>query len=113
MFGQFKQQWREFSRVAPGARFKSAYRRRDEAGKRSLVRRVVNLVAALVAFVLGVIFSLVPGVPGFVFIFLGAILLATESFRAARFLDWLDLKMRALWARVRGTRRKIAPAGSS
>ncbi|MEO6567767.1 MAG: hypothetical protein ABIO94_03310 [Opitutaceae bacterium] len=62
---------------------------------------MVNLVLAAVSFVLGIVFSLIPGIPGVVFFGLCAALLAAESLAMARMLDAAELKLRKLWARVR------------
>ncbi|MBK8182615.1 MAG: hypothetical protein IPK63_06775 [Candidatus Competibacteraceae bacterium] len=41
----------------------------------------------------GIFFLPAPG-PGFLILLIGAMLIAEESFMAARFLDWADLRIR-------------------
>jgi hypothetical protein len=111
MWRRIKQQLRDFRRSSPGERFESHYRRSSQAEEKpTKLWRALSLVVAFLAFVLGVVFSLIPGIPGFVFFFLSAALLASESLRVARFLDWAELKLRQGWARITRRRRPRRPA---
>ena len=111
MWRRFKSQFREFRRRPPGKRFQGHYESRKKAGdKPAAWTRVLNLVLAAVCFVLGIVFSLIPGIPGFVFFFVSAALLAAESLRTARFLDAAELKIRAGWKRVRHPGKSNAPS---
>lgn len=109
MWRRFKKQLRDFRRHPAGERFRAHYRARQKTDKKpAAFSRVLNLILAAVSFVLGIVFSFIPGIPGFLFFFVTAALLAAESFRVARILDAADLKARALWQRVTKRRRKIA-----
>jgi hypothetical protein len=106
MWRNLKKKVHVVERGSPGERFKAYYRSRLKSeGKQAVSSRILNLALAAGCFVLGVVFSFMPVLPGFVFFFACALLLAAESLRAARFLDFAELKIRKLWRRVRGRRR--------
>jgi hypothetical protein len=101
MWRRLKKQVESFRRVPPGQRFEAHYEARRNSGEEPGVSsRVINFVLIIVSFVLGIVFSLVPGIPGFVFFFIGAALLAAESLRVAQFLDASEIKLRAMWGRI-------------
>lgn len=105
MWRQFKKEMRDFRRSPAGERFKAHYQARQRPGKKpAAISRVLNLILAAASFVLGIVFSLIPGIPGFLFFLVTAALLAAESFRVAQFLDFAELKLRGLWERM--TRRR-------
>jgi hypothetical protein len=105
MWRRFKKQMADFRRSPAGERFKMHYKARQKSEKKpAAFSRVLNLILAAVSFVLGVVFSLIPGIPGFLFFLVTAALLAAESFRVAQALDFAELKARSLWRRV--TRRR-------
>ena len=58
--------------------------------------RILLLVAALGALVIGVFLMFVPG-PAVLFYFLAGTLLASESLYLARLMDWTEVRLRTLW----------------
>ncbi len=88
----------QLSEGEPGERFQEHYRRRQEGG-RSLLRRWLYLGGGTIVILAGIFFLPAPG-PGFLIIFLGGGLVAQESMVAARVLDRIELRLRAVgsWA---------------
>jgi hypothetical protein len=112
MLQRWKREWAAFKRLPPGERFQRHYeQQRRRPGSRSPWRRAAWLGAAFVAFAVGVVLMFIPG-PAVVFFALAAALIANQSRRAARSLDWLELRLRALHRRAatfwRETRRPTA-----
>jgi hypothetical protein len=98
MFKQLKKQWAVFRQAPPGKRFVTWH----ERSRKAVVGqgggwRIFRIAGAIICIVFAVIGSLIPGLPGFVFLFVGAALLASESREIAKTFDWLELKLRALW----------------
>jgi hypothetical protein len=97
-----KQRWLAISRGRAGHRFQERYaaakksRADDSWAQRS--RRVFRLLVALVAIVIAVVLMFLPG-PAVLFYFFAGTLLARESLVVARLLDWIEVKLRALWKR--------------
>jgi hypothetical protein len=58
--------------------------------------RIIRLVIALVAVAIAVVLMFIPG-PAIVFYFIAGALLAAESLTIARLMDWLEVRLRALW----------------
>lgn len=58
--------------------------------------RIFHLILALALVAVGVVLVFIPG-PAVLFFFIGGGLLASESRGIARMLDWLEVKLRALW----------------
>jgi hypothetical protein len=109
---RLKQEWRRFKRSPVGHRFRDRYGRAKVGQEvRGAGGRVVRLALAIIAFVVGVIFSILPVLPGFVFFFISASLLATDSYRVAQFLDWAEVKVRERWAAIRRRKRGLAKLG--
>ena len=97
MIKRFKKQWAVFKKSPPGKRFIAWHERsRRAAVGQGGGWRILRITGAIVCLIFAVIASLVPGVPGFVFLIVGAALLASESRGIARSLDWIELKLRAL-----------------
>jgi len=84
--------WRELSQGTPGRRFREHHARRKTVHG-TLARRVI-IAGAVMVIGLGVLLVFTPG-PGTVLLLAGAAMLATESARAARVLDLLELRLRA------------------
>jgi uncharacterized protein (TIGR02611 family) len=95
MIGQLKQHWREFSESKPGHRFQERYRRRQQAGRGHILKRVFLIVLGAVLALGSLFLAPLPG-PGFVTVFLGLAILAGELLPAARFLDWAEVRLRKL-----------------
>lgn len=107
-----KQQWREFRRREPGERFQESHRRAKEKNNHTArLWRLMRILGAVVMLLLGVIFSLIPGIPGFVFFFVAATMLAAESLRFARLLDATEMKLRGMFAGFKRGRRGHRVAG--
>ena len=86
---------RELLQATPGRRFTERYRQRRHTG--AAWRRPLSMIAGALLILLGALLMLTPG-PGIVVLLVGATLIATESERAARALDELELKLRR-WLR--------------
>jgi hypothetical protein len=101
MLQRWKRAWSAFKRLPPGQRFQEHYRlEQRKPGAKSVWRRALWLGGALVAFAVGVVLMFIPG-PAVVFFALAAALLANQSEWAARAMDWLELRLRALYERAR------------
>ncbi|MDB6167411.1 MAG: hypothetical protein JWM88_275 [Verrucomicrobia bacterium] len=98
MFQSLTRQWRGMLHGAPGRRFRESY---AAARKKPppLWQRLFCFGLALVAFVLGLAFAILPG-PASIFFVVSGALLAAESLALARFLDWGEMRLRVLahWA---------------
>lgn len=98
---RLKRDWRSVRQGRPGHRFVDHYERsvrsRDRRGN---LARVIGFSVALLAFGIGVVLSVIPG-PAIPFFLIAGALLAGEFRFAARFMDWLELRLRAIfqWAR--------------
>jgi putative transmembrane protein PGPGW len=97
---------RELLEATPGRRFTERYRQRRHAG--AAWRKPLSMIAGAMLILLGVLLTLTPG-PGIVVLFFGAALIATESERAARALDQLELRLRQAWRKLK--RRASRPSG--
>ena len=96
----FAKHWKNLSDGTPGHRFQDRYRAQRRASPRGgLVRRLVHLFLALVAIAIGVVLAFIPG-PAILFFFIAGALLASDWLWLARTLDWLEVKLHALWKRV-------------
>jgi hypothetical protein len=91
-----KNHWRELADSPPGKRFQSRYEKKQRDGRSN--GRTLKLVAAALLIAAGIVLLVVPG-PGSVLIVLGAALLAEESPRIARGLDWMEMRIRRLFRR--------------
>ena len=100
MIGRLKQHWREFSESKPGHRFQERYRRRQQAGRGHILKRVFLIVLGAVLALGSLFLAPLPG-PGFATVFLGLAILAGELLPAARFLDWAEVRLRKLARFVR------------
>lgn len=109
MLQGLKDHWQDLKRGRPGHRFQDHYRRRHDAGANKL-RKVLYIGAGALIVAAGIFFLPAPG-PGFLIVFLGGGVMAQESRTAARVLDWLELRIRAVteWA-LRFWRRASLPA---
>lgn len=99
MIQRLKTGWRELRQGEPGRRFRGCYERRHSRARHAGGRKWSVIVAGLIA-VAGIVLLPLPG-PGMLVVALGAFLVAQESLTAARMLDQLELRARALIARRR------------
>jgi hypothetical protein len=96
MLTHSKATWKELKAAPAGHRFEMHYHReRGRRGKGSPLRTGLTWAGAIVAFGVGVVLVFIPG-PAVVFFALAAALLATQSLRVARALDWIELEGRAV-----------------
>jgi hypothetical protein len=108
MLPKLKHQWTQLKHYPPGQRFRRRYeaRRQAEPRKTSLLRHITIFSIAAVLAVIGFVLVFMPG-PAVLFFFLSGAVLAEESLTAARVLDWLEVRLRHLfaWARRWWARR--------
>lgn len=99
MLQRLKQAWREFKRSPPGRRFRELYERRRRA-RRAGAKRALFIVGGLLTIAGGVASFPVPGVPSELIIVTGLAIFAQGSVRAARILDWVELRLRGPYLRL-------------
>jgi putative transmembrane protein PGPGW len=87
--------WRQLVNARPGRRF---IRYHEHVQKRA---SYLSMAVGIAVVVLGLLLSLTPG-PGFVFVLLGAAILAGQSRSLARALDRFEIRLRKA---VRSLRR--------
>lgn len=110
MIGKLKEKWRKFRQGQPGRRFQDRYERKRHANqKRSLYWKIFQVALALGLLLIGVVFVFIPG-PAILFFAIGASMLATQSRRIARLLDWTEVKIRGLGAWVKGWWKRTSMA---
>ena len=91
-----KQHWQEFKASKPGQRFKDRYRRRRQDEQGHVIWRIFLIALGAVIAVGSFVLAPLPG-PGWATVFVGLMILAGELLPAARFLDWLEVRLRKLW----------------
>jgi len=107
MFDQLKKNWDIFKQSEPGKRFKDRYHRRSEKRHRdSKIKVLLNISIGIVIIIIGMIFWFIPG-PGWLMIFIGAAIIAGESIITARFLDYIEVKIRELRNAVKEKRKSM------
>ena len=113
MIGRVKRSWRQFAESEPGSRFQDRYRRRRraEGGKLSL-GRVLNVAGGLGLAVAGIAMVIFPG-PGWITFFIGLGMVAGESLPLARFLDRVEVLLRALGRWAAETWKRLPWAGKA
>jgi hypothetical protein len=99
MLKRLKQAWREFKHSAPGHRFQELYQRRQRS-RRSGAKRALFIIGGLLTIAGGVVSFPVPGVPSELIIVTGLAIFAQGSLRAARILDWIELRLRGPYLRI-------------
>ena len=97
MFGNLKKRWRALKKSRPGRRFQD---RHEQRKNRSAVWKAFYIVGGTALCLIGIVLMPAPG-PGLLVVLVGGAMLAEESLLAARALDWLELKGRALFARAK------------
>ena len=84
----------DLQRGKPGRRFRTHYDVAHRPGNElSMVHRILRFVAALVAVLVGIVLTVMPG-PAVLFFALAGALLAAESRGVATVLDGTELKLR-------------------
>jgi hypothetical protein len=102
MLQHLKEDWRHLKHGEPGQRFKDRYylsQRRNRG--RFTFWRVFNLGVGSGIALGGLLMVIAPG-PGWLAIFLGLGMLGGEVLPVARFLDWIEVRLRKLvrWVSV-------------
>jgi uncharacterized protein (TIGR02611 family) len=100
MIDRLKEHWRDFRESKPGDRFQERYRRRQQDGQGHILKRVFLIVLGAVLALGSLFLAPLPG-PGFATVFLGLAILAGELLPAARFLDWVEVRLRKFASFVR------------
>ena len=100
MIDGLKTRWRELRQGEPGRRFRARYERRHAGVRHAGGRKWSVILAGLLIALAGIVLLPLPG-PGLLVIALGALLVAEQSLTAARILDSLELRARALIGRWR------------
>ena len=108
MFAELKRNWATLKQGHPGSRFQDQHKRQRRAGETN-VGRWLRIIAGTVIVLLGIFFLPAPG-PGFIIIALGGALLAREFKFAARTLDWIEIRGRRAYNRVKRFWRRVAGA---
>ena len=87
----------ELKRGKPGSRFQDHYARaHDTHGAQRSKPKAAFMWMGAAFIVLGLLFSLLPVLPGWLMILLGVAAISTQSQKTARGLDWLEVKAREL-----------------
>jgi hypothetical protein len=106
-------EWKKLQRGRPGSRFVDRYEAiRRNKNKRSMFGRIVRMVIAAAALVIGFILMFIPG-PAILFFLVAGGLVAAESRGVARALDWTEVELRKFssWSIKRW--RKLSPVGKA
>lgn len=99
MLQWIKQAWREFKRLPPGHRFQETYQRRQRS-RRGGAKRILFIGGGLLIIAAGIVSFPIPGIPSELIIVAGLAIFAQGSLRAARFLDWIELRLRGPYLRL-------------
>lgn len=107
MWESAKQNWRQLKKSPPGRRFQDRYHRSQETNQNEhRARKLAKMGSGLIIAAGGVFLMPAPG-PGLLVFFFGASLLAGEFLLVARFMDWLEVRLRrsidwahAVWRRL-------------
>src|ERR687897_2832264 len=92
MIARTKASWQRFKAGKPGHRFQDRYHHRQEAQGHQMKSVLLIFLGAVLA--VGSLFlAPLPG-PGFATVFLGLAILAGELRPVARFLDWVEVRLR-------------------
>ncbi len=115
VISRLKKQWRHFAARPPGRRFRDRYADRHDAHRpRAWWWKAINWGGGGLLIVVGVFLTVVPG-PAVLFFAVGGLMLAGESRRTARLLDWIDVKTAPLlhwihrrWQQLHPVTRRLA-----
>lgn len=94
MWTHLKESLAELRRATPGERFRRRYRHWRHRQREPYFVTVLYIALGVAAIAIGIVFSLWPVVPGFVFVLAGLTLVGTRSEWAAHRLDRLELLCR-------------------
>src|ERR671921_987904 len=106
MIQRAKENWRHLKESKPGRRFQDHHcRHQHQDGRgRSSFQVIFNVVGGVMVVGGGLVAVPGPG-PGWLIILLGLGTVASESLFFARWLDQVEVKLRGLARRIRGTWR--------
>jgi hypothetical protein len=111
MQASLSKKWHALSSGTPGRRFKDRYHRSHRGSKKSnVLARVIRFSIAGVAAAIGVLLTVIPG-PAIPFYFLAGALVATDWLWMAKVLDWVELRMRRVFTRIRRLWNRLPTAG--
>jgi len=107
---RLKRNWKQVRASRPGHRFQDQFERAHAAGRGSTPARVLRISIALLALTIAGVLSVIPG-PAIPFFFVAGALLASESRLIARFMDWIEVKVRAVfdWVHRHWRRLSLVP----
>jgi Flp pilus assembly protein TadB len=104
MLEELKQNWQRFKAGLPGRRFQQQFRYRQQL-RSGPVRRALFIVGGILVAAAGVFFLFAPG-PGIVIFLVGAVVIARQSFFAARAFDRVEMQLRRFVKQRFGVRRR-------
>jgi hypothetical protein len=105
MYQNFKSVFSQLAHAEPGKRFITYYRyRRARGGRQKWKARLSMILAWLLVFI-GVAFSFLPGVPGFIVMLVGLGLIAGRLRGVAIFLDRVERIGRWVYHKITGKGR--------
>jgi hypothetical protein len=97
---RFKDRLSKVKQLPAGRRFETFYKwEREQNRKGSAVRAPLLWAAALLSAAVGVVLVFIPG-PAVLFFAIAGAIIAMQSRRSARALDWTEVKIRAAARRV-------------
>jgi Flp pilus assembly protein TadB len=92
MLKDLKQNWRRFKAGPPGRRFQQQFRYRQQF-RSGPVRKALIIAGGILVAAAGIFFLFAPG-PGIIILLIGAVMIAQESFLAARAFDRIEIHLR-------------------
>ena len=92
--------WHLLPSGRPGERFRNRYHQHQQSKNRGLGGMILRFLLAGLALVVGFILVFIPG-PAVLFFLIAGALLASDWLPVARLLDWGEVHVRRIWARVR------------
>ena len=99
LFDGIRADFRRFLAYAPGSRFVQ-FRDQRRRERNAPLDRIMLMGVGVFFLLAGIVMLFTPG-PGLLAIGFALMCFASESIRIARFCDRLEMRIRALWARVR------------
>lgn len=111
LLAQLRSSFADLRSGRPGRRFCDYYSRKHGRDRGRPVRKWALVVVGWSLIALGLLLSLVPGVPGIALGIAGAALVSANSRFCARALDWLEVRLRRLASRARSfsAKKEAAP----
>jgi uncharacterized protein (TIGR02611 family) len=99
MLTGLKRSWRSLKHARPGQRFQRYHDNRRDPD-RPAWQRVAWIAAGVLIIAAGIVALPAPG-PGSLVIVVGGAILGREFRPVAQAFDWLELRLRAVWHRLR------------